>query len=79
MGLITQYSCQVGFMGLNINSGRTTKVRLGNRLKSRKLQCGNQSCKSGRACRVRAEPKVNTNFGLSLGLRRTFSFRCTKI
>ena len=38
-----------------------------------------QSCKSGRAFRVGLGPKVDKNFGLNSGLRRTFCLRCTKI
>ena len=38
-----------------------------------------QSCKSGQAFRVGFGSKVNKNFGLNSGLRRTFCLRCTKI
>ena len=39
----------------------------------------NQSCKSGRAFRVGFGLKVDKNFGLNSGLRRTYCLRCTKI
>ena len=38
-----------------------------------------QSCKSGRAFRVGFGLKVDKNFGLDLGLRRTFCLRFAKI
>ena len=38
-----------------------------------------QSCKSGRAFWVEFGPKVDRNFGLDLGRRRTFCRMCTKI
>ena len=37
------------------------------------------SCKSGRAFWVGFRPKVDKNFGLNSGLRRTICLRCTKI
>ena len=37
-----------------------------------------QSFKSGQAFRVGFGPKVDKNFGLNSGLRRTFCLRCTK-
>ena len=43
------------------------------------LQNVNQTCKSGQAFRIGFGPKVDKNFGLDLGQRRSFCLRYAKI
>ena len=71
----------IGFqMALNMFNGVKTAFlfkklqKIAQRLGAARVR----SCKSGRAFRVGFGPKVDKNFGLNSGLRRSFCFRCTK-